>query len=109
MAAIALLRRLSVRDVFWLQELQENYPYAVIGVHRITVRPHRWCILHVKKGVFTKFLVHSEAFAEAVELQICVGLILRVLVYTGRKSDGRLTCRIVTYNTVTGGVANQRG
>ena len=47
MAPMALLRRLTVHEICLLQELQENYPYAVLGVDRITVGPHRWCILHV--------------------------------------------------------------
>jgi hypothetical protein len=69
MAAMALLRRLAVREVCLLQELQENYPYAVLGVNRITVDPHRWCILHVEKdNEFTKVLVQSEAFTKPEEL-----------------------------------------
>ena len=57
-----------------------------------------------KDEVVTKFLVETEAFSEAEELQISVGLLLCVIVYTRRNNDGKLTCRNVTYDSVTGGV-----
>ena len=40
---------------------------------------------------------------------MCVGLLLCVIVYTGRNNDGKLTCRNVTYDTVTGGVTLNKG
>ena len=66
--------------------------------------PQSWCILHVEidEGSHKKFLVNTEAFSEADVLQICVGLLLCVIVYTGRNSDVKLSCRIVTYDKVTG-------
>jgi hypothetical protein len=52
-------------------------------------------------------LVQSDAYTDAEEPQICVALLLYVLVYTGRNNDGKFTCRVVTYDTVTAGVAIQ--
>ena len=108
MAALALLRRLAVREICLVQELQDNYAYAVLAVDRIIIWSHRWCILHLEKDyLFSKVLLQSDAFTEEEELLICIGLLLYVLVYTGRNVDGKLTCRMATYDTVVGAVGNQ--
>ena len=73
---------------------------------RIAIGPHRWCILHLESDdSFLKVLLQSDAFSEAEELLICVGLLLCVLVYTGRNADRKLTCRILTCDTVAGGLS----
>jgi len=91
-AAMALLRRLAVGEICLLQDVQENYPFAVLDVDCITVGPHRWCILHDEKDdVFSKGLVQTDAFTEAENLQVCLGLLLCVLVYMGRNNDCKLT------------------
>ena len=69
--------------------------------------------MHLEKDdSFSNVLLQSDAFTEAEELLICVGLLLCVLLYTRRSIDGKLICRIVTYDsvpydTVAGGVGNQ--
>ena len=55
-----------------------------------------------KDGVFSKVLEQTDAFTVAEELQICVGMILCVLAYTGCNNDGKLTCSIVKYYTERG-------
>ena len=44
-----LLQCLALGEICLFQELQEGYPCAVLAVHRISVGPHRWCILYVEK------------------------------------------------------------
>jgi hypothetical protein len=100
MAALGLLRRLAVGEFRLLHELEENHPYHVVAVDRITVGHHRWCILHFEDASYVKVFLQADAFSEPEELIICVGLVLCVIVYTGRNADGRLACRIVTYDTV---------
>jgi hypothetical protein len=106
MAAMSLLRRLALGEVCLLHELQEGSPYALFSVNRIDLGPQRWCIIHVEmdKGSHKNLLLQTEAFSEAEELQICVRLLLCVIVYTGRIIDGKLSCIIVTCDTVTGGL-----
>jgi hypothetical protein len=48
MATLHLLRRLALREVHLLSELEEGYQYEVVGVDRIIVGLHRWSILHLK-------------------------------------------------------------
>ena len=43
----------------------------------------------------------KDAFSEA-EVLVCVGVVVSVLMYTGRNVDGRFTFRILTYDTVAG-------
>jgi len=63
MAALNLLRRLAVREVHLLNELEEGYPYAVVAVDRIIIGRHRWCILHIEMGGSDmKFLIEKDAF-----------------------------------------------
>ena len=45
---------------------------------------------------FIMVLLEADHFSEAEELQICVGLLLCVLGFTGRNAGGKLTCRILT-------------
>ena len=42
MAAVNMLRRVAVRDVRFLRELEEGYPYEVVGVDGVTVGRHQW-------------------------------------------------------------------
>ena len=51
-----------------------------------------------------KVLLQSDAFSEAEDVLICVGLLLCVLLYTGRNADGNLICRILTCDTVAGDI-----
>jgi hypothetical protein len=48
MAALHLLRRLALREVHLLSELEDGYAYAVVAVDRLTTGRHRWCILHLQ-------------------------------------------------------------
>ena len=54
-----------------------------------------------------KVLIEKDAFSEAEELLVCVGVVVSVLIYTGRNSDGRLSCRILSYDTVEGKIHEQ--
>jgi len=108
MAALHLLRRLAVRYVHLLSELEEGYPYAVVAVDRITVGRHRWCILHLQKEEsVTKVLIEKDVFTEPEELLACVGVIESVLVYTGRNSLCKLTYRILSCDTLVGQLYEQ--
>jgi len=61
MAALHLLRRLALREVHLLSELEEGYPYAVVAVDRLTVGRHRWCILHLQMDEsVTKVVVEKD-------------------------------------------------
>jgi hypothetical protein len=94
MEALDLLRSLGVRDVLLLHEIGEDYPYADLEVDGI---------LHVEKDAsLIKVLLEDCPFSEAEDLQICVGLLLCVFVFTGRNAGGKLTCRILNYDTVAG-------
>ena len=79
----------------------------------ITIGPNQWCILHLEEDdSFSNVLLQTDAFTEAEEILIFVGLLPSVLLYTRRSIDGKLICRIVTYDsvaydTVAGGVGNQ--
>ena len=42
MASLHVLRRLALREVHLLNELEEGYPYAVLAVYRLTVGRRRW-------------------------------------------------------------------
>ena len=75
---------------------------------RITVDRHRWCILHLQKEEsVTKVVIENDIFTESEEVLVCVGVIQFVLVYTGRKSHGRLTCIILSCNTMVGQLYEQ--
>ena len=64
--------------------------------------------MHIEKdGSDMKVLIEKDAFSEAEELLVCVGVVVRVLIYTGRNSDGRLSCRILNYDTVAGRINEQ--
>ena len=52
-------------------------------------------------------LIEKYVFAEPEELLVCVGVIVSVLFYTGRNSDGRLSCRILSYDAVEGKIHEQ--
>ena len=45
-------------------------------------------------------LIEKDVFSEPEELLVFVGVIVSVLVYTGRNSDDRLSCRILGYDTM---------
>ena len=47
-----------------------------------------------------KVLIEKDAFSESAELLVCVGVVMCVLVCTGRNAKGRFSCRILTYDTV---------
>ena len=92
MAALHLFRRLAVREVHLLSELDEGYPYTVVAVYRITVGRHRWCMLHLQTDEsLTNIVIEKDVFTESEELLVCVGVIEIVLVYTGRNSFGKLS------------------
>ena len=85
MAALHLLRRLVVREVQLLSELEEGYPYVVVVGDRIAVARHRLCIFHLsKEESVTKVVIEKDLFTEPEELLVCVGVIESVLIYTGR-------------------------
>jgi len=106
MAALNLFR--GSTGVHLLSELEEDYPYAVVAVDRISIGRHRWCILHLQKGGSDmNVLIEKDVFSEPEELLVCVGVIVSVLFYTGRNSDGRLSCRILSYDTVVGKIHEQ--
>ena len=74
MAALNLLRRLAVREV---------YPYAV---DRISIGRHRWCILHIEKdGSNTKFLIEKYDFSEAEELLVFFGVEVSLDLYRAER------------------------
>ena len=103
MSALHLHRRLAVREVRFLHELEEGFPYAVVAVDRITVGRHHWSILHVKRDdSVMKVVLENNVFNEAEELLLCVGVIECVLVYNGLNTDGRYTYRIVCYDNLAG-------
>ena len=54
-----------------------------------------------------KVLIEKDAFSETEGLLVCVGVVVSVLIYTGRKVDGTFSCRILTYDTVSGRVNEQ--
>jgi len=103
MAALQMLRRLAVREVHFLRELEEGYPYEVVGVDRITVGRHQWCVVHLKDDSITKVVIEKEVFIEPEELLICLGAIECVLVYSGLNTVDRSTYRILLRHN--GGVA----
>ena len=77
MAALHLFRRLAVREVHLLSELEEGYPYAVVAVDRLIVGLHRCCILYLQKDEsVTKFVIEKDVFTEPEELLVCVGVLV---------------------------------
>ena len=74
MAAVNMLRRLTVREVRFLQELEEGYHYEVVGVDRVTVDRHHWCVVHLKGDAITKVVI-EKMFKEPEELLVCMGAI----------------------------------
>ena len=82
MAALHLLRKLALREVHLLSELEEGYPYAVVAMDRLTIRRHRWCILHLQKDESVmKVVIEKDVFTEPEELLVCVGAIESVSSY----------------------------
>jgi len=103
MSALHLLRRLAVREVRFLHELERGFPYAVVAVDRITVGRHHWSILHVQRDdSFMKVVLENNIFSEAEELLISVGVTECVLVYNGLNVDSRATYRILCFDTLAG-------
>ena len=101
MAALHLLKRLAVREVHLLSELEEGYPYVFVAVDRITVGRHRWCMLHLQKEISVmKFVIEKEVFPEPEGLLVCVSAIEGVLIYTGRNSVDILTYRTLCCDTM---------
>ena len=77
MAAVHLLRRLAVREVHLLSELEEDYLYVVVAVDRLTVGRHHWCIIHLQKNEsVTKVVIEKDVFTEPEEVLVCAGVIL---------------------------------
>jgi len=103
MAALHILKGLAVREIHLIGELEERYPYVVIGVDRITVARRRWCILHLQKEEnLLKVVIEKDNFTNPEELLIFVGAIESVLIYSGQNSDEKSTCRILCYETTIG-------
>jgi len=103
MAALQLLKRFAVREVRFLYELEEGYPYVVVAVDRITIGRHRWSILHTQRDEsILKVIIENDVFTAMEELLVCVGVIQSVLIYTGLNTVGRSTYRILSYDTVVG-------
>ena len=101
MDALQLLRRLAVHQAHLLSTLEEGYPYAIVAVDRITTGRHRWCILHLQKEEsVTKVVLEKDVLTECIEVLVCAGVIDSVFVCTRRNFHGRLTCRILSCNTV---------
>ena len=87
MAAVYMLRRLAVREVRFFRELEEGYPYEVVGVDRVTVGRHHWCVVHLlKDDAITKVIIENEVFTEPEELLVCLGAIECVLIYYERST-----------------------
>ena len=62
-AALNLWRRLVLREVHLLNELEEGYPHAVAAVDRICIGRQRWCILHIENdGSDMNFLIENALF-----------------------------------------------
>ena len=98
-----MLRRLAVREVRFLPELEEGYPYEVVGVDRVTVGRHHWYVVHlVKDDAITKVVIEKQVFTESEELLVCVGAIECVLIYYGRNPTERSTFRILCYDRMVG-------
>jgi hypothetical protein len=98
MAAVNMLKRLAVRDVRFLRELEEGYPYEILGVDRVTVVRHYCCVFHVlKDDAITKVVIENEVFTEPEEHLVCLGAIECVLIYYER-----YTFRILCYDTMVG-------
>ena len=94
MVLLHLLRILTLREVHLLSDLEEDYPFAVVAVDRLTVGRNRWFILHLQNDEsFTNFVIEKDVFTETEEL-VCVSVIESVLVYTERNSHGSLTQNI---------------
>jgi len=90
-----------VREVRFLRELEEVYPYEVVGVDRVTVDRHHWCVVHLlKDDAITKVIIQKELFTEPEELLVCVGAFECVLIYCGRIPTERYTFRILCYDTM---------
>jgi hypothetical protein len=64
MAALHLLRRLAVREVRLLSELEEGYPYTVVAVDRLTIGRHRRCILHLQTRESVTKVVIKKTFLQ---------------------------------------------
>jgi len=98
-----MLRSLAVREVHFLRELEEGYPYEVVGVDRITVGCHQWCVVHLLKDFsITKVVIEKSVFTEPEELLVFLGVIKCVLVYSDLNTVERSTYRILCYDTMVG-------
>ena len=81
MAALHLLRRLELREIHLLTELEEGQHYAIVAVDRLTVGRHHWCILHLQKDEsVTKVVIEKDVFTEPEVVLVCAGVIVSVLV-----------------------------
>jgi len=54
-----------------------------------------------------KVLIEKDILRRQRNYSFVWGLVVSVLVYTGRNSDGRLSCRILSYDTVVGRINEQ--
>ena len=61
MDVLRLIRRLAVYDIRILQEIEENYAYAIFSVDRFAIGRYRWCNLHLQKNYsFMKVLLDAD-------------------------------------------------
>jgi len=98
MASMNMLKRLPVRDVRFIRDLEEGYAYEVVGVDRVTVGRHHWCVVHLlKDDAITKVVIENDLFTEPEELLVCLGAIECMLIYYERS-----TFRILCYDTMVG-------
>ena len=67
MAALHLLRRLALRDVHLLSELEDGYPYAAVGVDRIRYRPSSVVHLHLQKAESVTNFVIEKGFLPSLK------------------------------------------
>ena len=67
-----MLKRLAVREVSFLRELEVGYPYEFLGVDRVTVGRHHWCVGHLLKDDLITKAVIEKVFTDPEELFDCV-------------------------------------
>ena len=89
---------MAVGKFHFIHTIEVFHPYKVVNVERISIGPHRWCIVTAKEDDAYKnvLLASSDAFSEDEAFNICVGLTF-VMRYTGRDADLMLSCKILTH------------
>jgi len=91
MDSLYLLHRLAVGELQFIHTLEVFNPYTVVDAKRISVGPHRCCILEVREGDGFKnvLLATPDAFSEDEAFNISVGLTTCVTLYTGSVKTGK--------------------